>query len=104
LLIFCVDKTRRKFGYSKKRNQGEVWMDIWLFFDNYCSSKTVARVITSKNDQFIDPVREVPLDVFQWLKKKLFLFLPTNPIFAILEKHKIKLTWPNAYLIQLKFS
>jgi len=62
-----------------------------LFFDDYCLSETVARVITSKNDQFIDPVHEVPLDVFQWLKKKLFLFcLPTDPIFAIFRPRNIK--------------
>jgi len=59
-------------------------VDVLLIGYFLTSSEMVAHVITSKNDQFIDPV--VPLDVFQWLKKKLFLFcLPTVlylPFFA----------------------
>jgi len=38
---------------------------LLMIIDSSFSSETVARVITSKNDQFIDPVHEVPLDEFQ---------------------------------------
>jgi len=66
-------------------------MDIWLFIDDYCSSETVVRVITSKNDQFIYPVHKVPLDVFQWLKILFIYFcLPTDLIFAIFRLRNIK--------------
>ena len=37
-------------------------MEVWVVIDNSFSNEQVARVITSKNDQFIDPVHEVLLD------------------------------------------
>jgi len=36
---------------------------LLMIIDSSFSSEMVVRVITSKNDQFIDPVHEVPLDM-----------------------------------------
>jgi len=98
--VFCVEKTRSEFGYCKESNQGEIWMDIWLFLTIVVRVK---RLHVSKNDQFIDPVHEIPLDVFQWLKKKIFLFcLPTDPIFAIFRPRNIKSSWHGLNNIEKK--
>jgi len=59
---------------------------LLTIIDSSFLSETVARVITSKNNQFIDPVHEVSM-----VEKKFFSFcLPTNPIFTIFCPRNIK--------------
>ena len=45
-----------------KAEYGWTFGYLLVVIDNSFSNEQVARVITSKNDQFIDPVHEVPLD------------------------------------------
>jgi len=64
---------------------------LLMIIDSSFSSEMVAHVITSRNNQFIDLVHELPLDEFQWLK--IIFILPTyRPYIChfLPEKHKIK--------------
>ena len=63
--IFCINKVWSKFVIARKVVKVEFkWTFGYLLIviDSSFLNKQVAHVITSKNDQFIDPIHKVPLD------------------------------------------